>query len=94
MTESRKNTSPESIQSLGDPSSCRAPSPDALLSINNLKTYFRTDEGIIKAVDDVSFEIKQGEALGVVGESGSGKSVTALSVMRLIQKPGKIEGGS
>jgi len=94
MTESRENTSQVSVPSADIPAQCRAQIPDALLSINNLRTYFRTDEGIIKAVDDVSFEIKQGEALGVVGESGSGKSVTALSVMRLIQKPGKIEGGS
>jgi oligopeptide/dipeptide ABC transporter ATP-binding protein len=72
-----------------------APSDGALLSIRNLRTWFHTDEGIVKAVDDVSFDIKAGEALGVVGESGSGKSVTALSVLKLIQTPpGEYAGGS
>jgi oligopeptide transport system ATP-binding protein len=65
-----------------------------LLEVNNLKTYFFSRAGVVKAVDDVSFTIKQGETLGVVGESGCGKSVTALSVMRLVANPpGKIVGG-
>lgn len=65
-----------------------------LLEVNNLKTYFFTRSGVVKAVDDVSFVIKQGQTLGVVGESGCGKSVTALSVMRLVANPpGKIIGG-
>lgn len=65
-----------------------------LLEVNNLKTYFFTRSGVVKAVDDVSFTMKPGETLGVVGESGCGKSVTALSVMRLIASPpGKIVNG-
>ena len=65
-----------------------------LLEVNNLKTYFFTRGGVVKAVDDVSLTIKPGETLGVVGESGCGKSVTALSVMRLVANPpGKIVGG-
>ena len=66
----------------------------ALLEIKNLQTIFDTDQGAVKAVDGVSFSIEPGETLGVVGESGCGKSVTALSVMRLVQKPtGRIAGG-
>jgi len=69
--------------------------PENLLDVQNLHTYFYTDEGIVKAVQDVSFSIRQGEVLGVVGESGCGKSVTALSVMRLITPPaGQIVRGS
>lgn len=65
-----------------------------LVEIKNLKTYFYTEDGIVKAVDDVSFNIKEGEIIGVVGESGCGKSVTAMSIMRLIPSPpGKIVGG-
>ena len=64
-----------------------------ILSVNNLKTHFQTSDGLVKAVDGVSFALKKGETLGIVGESGSGKSVTSLSVMRLISEPGKIVGG-
>jgi ABC-type dipeptide/oligopeptide/nickel transport system ATPase component len=64
-----------------------------LLEVKNLQTHFFTDDGIIKAVDDVSFSLGQQETLGVVGESGSGKSVTSLSVLRLVAPPGKIVGG-
>ncbi|MEM7101758.1 MAG: ABC transporter ATP-binding protein [Bacteroidota bacterium] len=65
-----------------------------LLEVKNLKTYFTTEEGTVKAVDDVSFVINRGETVGIVGESGSGKSVTSLSAMRLIpDPPGKIVGG-
>ncbi|GER81559.1 MAG: ABC transporter ATP-binding protein [Thermogemmatispora sp.] len=68
--------------------------PENLLEVNNLKTYFFTRSGVVKAVDDVSFTMRPGEALGVVGESGSGKSVTALSIIRLVASPpGKIVGG-
>jgi oligopeptide transport system ATP-binding protein len=65
-----------------------------LLEVRNLKTYFYTESGIIRAVDDVSFHVDEGETLGLVGESGCGKSVTALSLMRLIATPpGRIVGG-
>ncbi len=67
---------------------------ERLLDVKNLKTYFFTDEGIVRAVDGVDLYIEKGETLGVVGESGCGKSVTALSVMKLIpQPPGKIVEG-
>lgn len=65
-----------------------------LVEFKNLKTFFYTEGGVVKAVNDVSFRIKQGETVGVVGESGCGKSVTAMSLMRLIPNPpGVIEGG-
>ncbi len=65
-----------------------------LIDVRNLKTYFYTEDGAVRAVDGVDFTIEPEKTLGVVGESGCGKSVTALSIMRLIQTPpGKIEGG-
>jgi peptide/nickel transport system ATP-binding protein len=68
---------------------------DFLLKVDHLSTYFKTESGIVKAVDDVSFTLRKGETIGIVGESGSGKSVTALSLMRLIPNPpGNIVGGS
>ena len=66
-----------------------------LLNIENLKTYFYTDSGVVKAVDDVNISIKAGTTLAIVGESGSGKSILASSIMQLIpQPPGKIVSGS
>ena len=66
-----------------------------LIDVNDLKTYFYTEDGVVRAVDGVDFEIYPGETLGIVGESGCGKSVTSLSIMRLIESPpGKIAGGS
>ena len=59
----------------------------AMLEVNNLKTHFKTQDGVVKAVDGVSYSLEPGETLGIVGESGSGKSVTALSVMQLNPKP-------
>jgi len=66
----------------------------ALLEVHDLKTRFYTDDGVVKAVNGVSWEVNEGETLGIVGESGCGKSVSVLSILRLIpQPPGKIEGG-
>ncbi|HUE98863.1 MAG TPA: ATP-binding cassette domain-containing protein, partial [Anaerolineales bacterium] len=64
-----------------------------LLEVKGLKTYFYTEDGIVRAVDGVSFEVYPGEVVGLVGESGCGKSVTSLSIMRLISKPGRIDEG-
>jgi oligopeptide/dipeptide ABC transporter ATP-binding protein len=64
-----------------------------LLEVKGLKTYFYTEDGVVRAVDGVNFEVYPGEVLGLVGESGCGKSVTSLSIMRLISKPGNIDEG-
>ena len=67
---------------------------ETLLKVDTLSTWFYTDDGIVKAVNDVSFSLNKGHTLGIVGESGCGKSITSLSVMRLIDSPpGKIVGG-
>ena len=67
---------------------------DTILKVEDLKTYFKTRTGTFKAVDGVSFELQRGKTLCVVGESGSGKSVTARSILQIVDKPGQIEGGS
>ena len=66
---------------------------EPLISVRNLKTYFPTDEGLVKAVDGVTFDVEAGKTLGVVGESGCGKSVTARSILRILDRPGRIVDG-
>ncbi len=66
---------------------------NAVIDINDLRTYFHTDEGTVRAVDGVSFRVEEGRTLGIVGESGSGKSVTSLSIMQLLASSAKIESG-
>ncbi len=65
-----------------------------ILEVRGLKTYFKLPEGLLKAVDDVDFDVKAGRTLGIIGESGCGKSVTAHSILNTVQTPGKIYGGS
>lgn len=67
--------------------------PQPLLKVRNLKTYFYTDDGVVKAVDGVDFEVRSGEILGLVGESGCGKSVTSFSILQLVDDPGRIVNG-
>ena len=67
---------------------------DNVLEVDGLQTYFHTDDGVVKAVDGLSYTVRRGEFVGLVGESGCGKSVSAMSVLRLIPyPPGIIEGG-
>ena len=75
------------------PAPNRDPASENLLEIAGLRTHFFTQDGTVKAVDGVSFEIRYGQTLGVVGESGCGKSITALSTMRLVERPGKTIAG-
>src|SRR5690242_16616813 len=65
----------------------------ALLDVRDLKTYFRTDDGLVKAVDGVTFSVEKGKSLGIVGESGSGKSVTCLTIMGLNNRRNAITSG-
>jgi ABC-type dipeptide/oligopeptide/nickel transport system ATPase component len=83
------------MSTLTDTPRRRAMQGKAVLEVDELKTYFFTQAGIIKAVDGVSYAVRRGETLGVVGESGCGKSVSALSIMRLVANPpGRIVGGA
>ena len=66
---------------------------EPILEVKDLKTYFTQDEGVVRAVDGASFALQPGKTLGIVGESGCGKSVTARSILRIVERPGKIEGG-
>ena len=65
---------------------------DVILELNDVRTYFELDEGTLKAVDGVSFNIRRNETLGIVGESGCGKSVTGQSILRIVPKPGDTQG--
>ena len=67
--------------------------PATTLEVRDLRTYFHTDEGITKAVDGISYDVREGETSALVGESGCGKSVSALSLVRLVPYPGRIMGG-
>ena len=66
---------------------------DILLQVTDLHTHFFTDDGVVKAVDGVSFLVRKGRTLGIVGESGCGKSITALSILRLLDHPGRVVAG-
>ncbi len=69
------------------------PAPDNVLDVDGVKVYFYTEEGEVRAVEGVSFSVPRGKILAIVGESGCGKSVTAYSILRLIQRPGEIMAG-
>ena len=67
---------------------------EPVLSVSNLQTVFHTDKETIRAVDGISFDVHEGETVGIVGESGSGKSVTARSIMGIVESPGEVLPGS
>jgi len=77
------------VESVATPALGAAP----ILSVRELKTYFHLDEGIVRAVDGVSFDVRPGRTLGIVGESGCGKSITARSILGIVDRPGRVESG-
>ncbi|HEX7099163.1 MAG TPA: ABC transporter ATP-binding protein [Acidimicrobiia bacterium] len=81
-------------QPLPEPAPAATSETDHLLEVSDLRTYFYTREGVVRAVDGVDFHVDRGEVLGLVGESGSGKSVTSLSILNLLPYPGRIVSGS
>src|ERR1700676_1280189 len=66
----------------------------AVLEVEDLRTYYHQDEGVVRAVDGASFAVHAGSTLGIVGESGCGKSVSARSILQIVERPGRIESGS
>jgi peptide/nickel transport system ATP-binding protein len=90
-TDDSRLTTDDSSSRLLDSSTPRLVAP--LLAVRDLKTYFYQDDGLVKAVDGASFDVFAGKTLGIVGESGCGKSVTARSIMRIVDRPGRIVGG-
>ncbi len=86
--------SDKEVEQIEEPEDSSEASVKTLIEVKNLKTYFFTEEGVVKAVDGVSFDIFKNEILGLVGETGCGKSVTALSILGLVRAPGKIVNGS
>ncbi|MFB6207247.1 MAG: ABC transporter ATP-binding protein, partial [Haloglomus sp.] len=94
MTNSTDNSTGSSAEfGAASTSSATDQTGDRLLTVRDLETEFRTEDGVIRAVDGVDFHIDAGEIVGLVGESGAGKSATARSVLRLIQSPGEVVGG-
>src|SRR5512140_3304988 len=71
----------------------RTPMAEPILSVRELETFFRPDEGVVRAVDGATFDLYPGSTIGVVGESGCGKSVTARSILRIVERPGRIVDG-
>ncbi len=78
---------------MSDQTTCGVPAGEEMLRVKDLETQFRVDEGVVRAVNGVSYSLREREIIGIVGESGCGKSVSQLSIMQLLQRPGKIVGG-
>ena len=100
-TEEERRAGDACVAPTGRLAGSPSPTPDSrlathdspLLAVRDLKTYFFQDDGLVKAVDGASFDVFAGRTLGIVGESGCGKSVTARSIMRIVDRPGRIVGG-